>query len=89
MASYPPLQGLDGPKPSAANERQVDGDHYVNNPVQTWDYIHRNDIGYLAGNVIKYVSRYKGKHGLTDLYKARHYLEKLIEEELLGKVDDR
>ena len=33
-----------------------------------------------AGNVIKYVWRFKGKNGLEDLKKAKHYLEWLIEE---------
>ena len=33
-----------------------------------------------AGNVIKYVWRYKGKNGLEDLRKAEHYLHWLIEE---------
>jgi len=35
--------------------------------------------GYLAGNVIKYISRYKDKNGVQDLAKAEHYLQKLIE----------
>lgn len=39
--------------------------------------------GYLKGNVIKYVWRYKNKgKPIEDLRKARWYLEKLIEEEL-------
>ncbi len=29
--------------------------------------------------IIAYVTRYKGKHGVEDLQKARHYLDKLIE----------
>lgn len=62
----------------AANEKQVGGAHYQGS-IQTWDYIIANDIGYLEGNVIKYVSRYKKKNGLQDLEKAQHYLEKLIE----------
>lgn len=33
-----------------------------------------------AGNVIKYVWRFKGKNGLEDLKKAEHYLHWLIEE---------
>lgn len=37
--------------------------------------------GFLLGNVIKYVSRYKGKNGLEDLRKARWYLSQLIFEE--------
>ena len=61
------------------NDIQHGGDHYQKLPIQTWDYIHENDIGYLAGNVIKYVTRYKDKNGLEDLKKARHYLDKLIE----------
>lgn len=35
--------------------------------------------GYLAGNVVKYIARYRDKNGVEDLKKARHYLDKLIE----------
>jgi len=63
------------------NNNQVGGKHYKDKRIQPWDYIHSNGIGYLAGNIIKYVSRYKDKSGLEDLYKAKHYIEKLIEEE--------
>lgn len=34
-----------------------------------------------AGNIIKYVSRFKKKNGLEDLKKAEWYLRKLIETE--------
>jgi hypothetical protein len=61
-----------------ANDKQVAGSHYQGE-IQTWDYIVSNDLGYLEGNVIKYVSRYKKKNGKQDLEKAKHYLEKLIE----------
>lgn len=66
-----------------ANKVQVAGNHYKK-PIQVWDYIHRNNLGYLEGNIIKYVSRYKDKNGIEDLEKAKHYLEKLIEEEKLN-----
>lgn len=62
----------------AANDRQVGGTHYQLT-IEPWDYIVKNNLGYLEGNIIKYVTRYKGKHGLEDLLKARHYLDKLIE----------
>jgi hypothetical protein len=65
--------------PPRANEQQVGGRHYKDNPIQPWDYIMSNNIGYMEGNIIKYVSRYKEKNGLEDLKKARHYLDKLIE----------
>lgn len=38
------------------------------------------NIGYLYGNVLKYMWRWPDKNGLEDLRKAKHYLEWLIEE---------
>lgn len=43
------------------------------------DFIEKHDLGFAAGNVIKYVARHKRKNGLEDLKKAKNYLEKLIE----------
>jgi hypothetical protein len=65
--------------PSLANEEQVGGEHYRNKAIQPWDYIVSNNLGYLEGCVIKYVSRYKEKGGMQDLKKAAHYLQKLME----------
>ena len=62
-----------------ANEEQIGGNHYKSKPIQPWDYIISNNLGYLEGNIIKYVSRWGAKNGLQDLHKARHYLQKLIE----------
>lgn len=62
-----------------ANDIQEGGSHYKTKAIQPWDYIVANNIGYLEGNVIKYVSRWKDKAGVGDLKKARHYLDKLIE----------
>ena len=65
----------------SANATQVGGDHYKTQVIQPWDFIASNGIGFLAGNVVKYVARYKAKNGMEDLKKARHYLDKLIETE--------
>lgn len=62
-----------------ANEVQVGGEHYKKNAIQPWDYIVSNQLGYLEGNVVKYVSRWKDKGGRQDLEKAKHYLDKLLE----------
>lgn len=35
-------------------------------------------MGYLQGNVIKYVWRFEYKNGLEDLKKAKWYLERMI-----------
>jgi len=59
---------------------QVSGTHYQA-PIQCWDYIIANDLNYLEGNVIKYVTRHRKKNGMVDLEKAHHYLTKLIEVE--------
>lgn len=66
----------------SANDYQVDGSHYAKKAIQPWDYILANKIGFLEGNIIKYVSRYPEKGGVKDLEKAKHCLEKLIEEKL-------
>jgi hypothetical protein len=62
-----------------ANAQQVGGAHYAVKAIQPWDYIIANDLGYLEGNIVKYVSRWKDKGGIEDLKKAQHYLQKLIE----------
>lgn len=62
-----------------ADDVQVGGSHYKDKSIQPWDYIIANDLGYLEGNVVKYVSRWKNKNGIEDLMKAQHYLAKLIE----------
>jgi hypothetical protein len=63
----------------AANAVQVGGSHYKDKSIQPWDYIVQNEIPYLEGNIIKYVSRWRDKGGVDDLRKAQHYLTKLIE----------
>lgn len=55
------------------------GDNHYDLPIQPWDYIAANQLGFFEGNVVKYVTRWKRKNGVEDLRKARHYLDKLIE----------
>lgn len=57
--------------------KQVGGDHY-DLPIQPIEYILANDLGFVEGNIIKYVTRYKRKNGMQDLFKAKHYLDILI-----------
>ena len=45
------------------------------------EYIAGNKYDFVEGCIIKYVSRYKLKDGLRDLYKARRYLDRLIARE--------
>lgn len=62
------------------NRRQVGGSHYQL-PIQPVDYIVMNELGYLEGNVIKYVTRHKQKAGREDLMKAKHYIDMILEYE--------
>ena len=70
-----------GKKPQPANLRQVGGTHYKTLSVEPWDAMQawmtkEEFIGYLKGNVIKYLARTKGD---DDLEKADHYMQKLFE----------
>lgn len=62
-----------------ANDRQEGGSHYKSFKYETWDVILDWNLGYLDGNAVKYLSRWRLKNGIEDLKKARHYLDKLIE----------
>ena len=60
-------------------EKQIGGNHYKDFEIQPVEFMYKNNIPYLEGNVIKYVTRHKDKGGLQDLEKAKHYLEILIQ----------
>ena len=62
-----------------SKEIQVGGDHYKNMKIQPTEYNLANEIPFVEGNIIKYVTRWKNKGGLEDLQKAKHYLDWLIE----------
>ena len=69
------------PAQGGANSRQIGGSHYKQFTYETWDVILDWGLGYLDGNAVKYLSRWRHKGRLEDLKKARHYLDKLIEVE--------
>lgn len=63
----------------SALDVQISGNHYKDKGIQPIIYIYANDLGFCAGNVVKYVTRYKTKGGAADIRKAIHYLELLLE----------
>lgn len=68
-------------KSQTANLRQVGGQHYVGLSVEPWDAMQawmteEEFIGFLKGNIIKYLARTKNT---DDLDKAGHYMQKLLE----------
>lgn len=62
-----------------ANDVQVGGSHYRRLDIQPWDAIEAWGLGFLDGNAVKYLARWRAKGGIEDLRKARHYIDKLIE----------
>lgn len=62
-----------------AVNKQVGGNHYKDMKIQPIEYIHGNNLPFIEGSIIKYVSRHKAKNGKQDLEKARHFIDLLIE----------
>ena len=63
---------------------KVDPAYYKRWKIEPLTFCMENDLPFWMGSVIKYVMRYDQKNGLEDLYKARVYLQKKIDE-LEGK----
>lgn len=61
-----------------ANDKQIGGDHYRSG-YQHWDLAVDLGLPYLEGNATKYLSRWRKKHGIQDLEKAKHYVQKIRE----------
>lgn len=71
-------------KNTPARRKQVAGTHYASKAIQPWDAMEvwmtsEQFHGFLLGNAIKYLARSKDKGGRTDIEKAGHYIEKLLE----------
>jgi hypothetical protein len=64
---------------TSAQESQVGGSHYKWMAIQPAEYAQRNGLGFLEGNVVKYVTRHDRKGGKEDLLKAIHCIQMLIE----------
>jgi hypothetical protein len=60
-------------------QTQVGGTHYKDKKIQPIEYILANNMNYIEGNIVKYITRYKDKNGVEDLVKIRQYIDILIE----------
>ena len=63
-------------KPS---DKQIGGSHYKDCVIQPVDYIVKNNLDFLEGNVVKYITRHKTKNGIEDIRKVIHYAELILE----------
>lgn len=57
---------------------KINPSYYAEKGISPVEYIVANKLGFIEGNIIKYVSRYKEKNGVEDLEKAKWYLDNLI-----------
>ena len=62
-----------------SSEKQVGGKHYLKYKIQPVEFIIKNNIGFVEGNIIKNILRFKEKGGDLDLEKAKHYIELLMD----------
>ena len=66
-------------KGSRATDVQVGGNHYKDFKIRPVEYISKNKLDFLEGNIIKYVSRHRNKNGAEDIRKIIHYAELILE----------
>lgn len=52
--------------------------HYAGNSMQPFDVIDTFNLDFYEGSAVKYLLRWRKKGGITDLKKARHYIDELI-----------
>lgn len=70
----------------SALDVQEGGGHYKDLKIQPVEYIHANNMPFIEGCVVKYVSRHRAKNGAQDIKKAIHFLNLLLELEYKEKV---
>ena len=66
--------------------KQIGGCHYEKCKIQPKDYIRANDLDFFEGNIVKYVSRHKGKEGAKDIMKVIDYAIMILEDVYGKKV---
>ena len=57
---------------------QVGGDHYTKMKIQPVEYIHANEMDYMDGAIVKYISRWRDKGGVKDLRKIKQFVDLII-----------
>jgi hypothetical protein len=64
---------------SSALSHQEGGSHYKTLKIQPVEFAHANQLPFIEGSIVKYVTRHRAKNGKADLLKARHFIDLLIE----------
>lgn len=64
------------------SNNNISPDYYKKGKIEVTDFIIDQQLSFIEGNIIKYVTRYKDKSGIQDLRKCRWYIDKLIETQM-------
>lgn len=70
---------------NSPSKKQVGGNHYKEMAIQPIEFIVKNRIPFIEGNIIKYACRHRKKNGAEDIKKIIHYAELLLELEYGGE----
>ena len=62
-----------------ATDKQIGGSHYKDCVIQPVEYIIKNKLDFLEGNVVKYITRHKTKGQEEDIRKVIHYCELILQ----------
>ena len=62
-----------------ATDKQVGGSHYKDCKIMPIEYIYKNKLDFLEGNVVKYITRHKTKGQEEDIRKVIHYCELILQ----------
>jgi len=65
--------------PESALDSQVGGGHYKDMAIQPVEYNTLNNLGFIEGCIVKYISRHEEKGGAQDLDKIIHFAQLLKE----------
>ena len=55
------------------------GNHYRDFKIMPIEFISKNKLDFLEGNIVKYISRHRNKNGAEDIKKIIHYAELILE----------
>ena len=68
---------------------KISPNHYQQGSIEVWDFIVDQGLGYLEGNIVKYISRAGKKDNesrIDDLLKAQAYIHKAVITELNNAI---
>ena len=60
------------------NNNNIKPNHYGGSEIDVIDFCQANNLDFMQGNVIKYITRYRKKNGLEDLRKAVEYINRIL-----------